>query len=185
MAAYDSSRSASPTGSARWVIPPARYWSNPVSSEVTATFLCGHQRRAVERMRRSPYGLVTARKLYGSSPRARSNSADSQKFSLVLDASRSSAIVSSGTSQRSSTSCAVPKTLRSLTCCFTLGARAHSPRLPVHGPGVRLAGAPGTQRRRQGRRDLGPPPLGRDLASAGRPPQTGPGSACPPPAPDT
>jgi hypothetical protein len=32
---------------------------------------------------------------------------------------------------------------RGLTWWFTLGARAHSPRLPVHGPGVRLAGAPG------------------------------------------
>jgi hypothetical protein len=34
---------------------------------------------------------------------------------------------------------------RGLTCWFTLNARAHSPRLPVHGPGVRLAGAPGPQ----------------------------------------
>ena len=32
-----------------------------------------------------------------------------------------------------------------LTCCFTLSARAHPSRLPVHGPGVRLAGAPGAQ----------------------------------------
>ena len=30
-----------------------------------------------------------------------------------------------------------------LKCCFMLGARAHSPHLPVHGPGVRLAGALG------------------------------------------
>jgi len=33
----------------------------------------------------------------------------------------------------------------SLTCCFTIGARAYPPRLPVHGPRVRLAGAPGAQ----------------------------------------
>jgi hypothetical protein len=32
-----------------------------------------------------------------------------------------------------------------LTWCFTLGARAHSPHLPVHGPGDRLAGAAGAQ----------------------------------------
>jgi hypothetical protein len=35
--------------------------------------------------------------------------------------------------------------VQGLTCCFTLGARAHSPHLPVHGPGVRLAGAAGAQ----------------------------------------
>ena len=32
-----------------------------------------------------------------------------------------------------------------LTCCFTIGARAYPPHLPVHGPRVRLAGAPGAQ----------------------------------------
>jgi hypothetical protein len=32
-----------------------------------------------------------------------------------------------------------------LTCCFTLGARAYPSRLPLHGPGVRLGGAPGPQ----------------------------------------
>jgi ABC-2 type transport system permease protein len=32
-----------------------------------------------------------------------------------------------------------------LAWCFTLVARAHSPRLPVHGPDVRLAGAAGAQ----------------------------------------
>jgi hypothetical protein len=32
-----------------------------------------------------------------------------------------------------------------LTWCFTLGAHAHSPRLPVYGTGVRLAGAAGGQ----------------------------------------
>jgi hypothetical protein len=34
---------------------------------------------------------------------------------------------------------------RGLTCCSTLGARAHPSRLPVHGPGVRLAGSPGAK----------------------------------------
>jgi Integrase core domain len=43
----------------------------------------------------------------------------------------------------------VPKPACGLTRWVTLGARAHSPRLPVHGPGVRLAGAPGPRRRRQ------------------------------------
>jgi hypothetical protein len=43
--------------------------------------------------------------------------------------------------------CAVPKPCVCLTCWFTLGARADSPRLPVHGPGVRLAGTAGAQRR--------------------------------------
>jgi hypothetical protein len=38
---------------------------------------------------------------------------------------------------------------------------AHSPRLPVHGPGVRLSGAPGPQRRRQGRGDHGAAAPGR------------------------
>ena len=32
-----------------------------------------------------------------------------------------------------------------MTCCFTLGARAGPSRLPVRGPGVRLAGAAGAQ----------------------------------------
>src|ERR1019366_3241513 len=32
-----------------------------------------------------------------------------------------------------------------LTCWSTLGAHAHPPHLPVHGPGVRLAGAAGAQ----------------------------------------
>jgi hypothetical protein len=35
-----------------------------------------------------------------------------------------------------------------LTCCFTLGARAHPSGLPVHGPGARLAGTAGHGRRR-------------------------------------
>src|SRR5712692_3856826 len=38
------------------------------------------------------------------------------------------------------------KTLRNrVTCCFTLGARADPSRLPVHGPGAGLAGAPGAR----------------------------------------
>ena len=41
--------------------------------------------------------------------------------------------------------CAVPELVQGLTCCSRLGARAHPPCLPVHGPGVRLAGAPGPQ----------------------------------------
>jgi hypothetical protein len=32
-----------------------------------------------------------------------------------------------------------------LTCCSTLGARAQPPHLPLHGPGVWLAGAPGAE----------------------------------------
>jgi len=47
-----------------------------------------------------------------------------------------------------------------LTCCSTLGARAHTSCLPVHGPGVRLTGAPGAQRCRQGCGDLGAPAWG-------------------------
>jgi hypothetical protein len=39
--------------------------------------------------------------------------------------------------------------------------------------GVLAARAPGLQRRRQGRGDLGPPPRGRGAAAAGRPPETG------------
>src|SRR5258706_6179838 len=54
-------------------------------------------------------------------------------------------------------SCAAPKFAHGLTCWFTLGGRAGPSRLLVHGPGVRLAGAAGEQRRRQGRGDLGPP----------------------------
>ena len=34
---------------------------------------------------------------------------------------------------------------KGLTCCFTLSARAYPPRLPVHDPGVRLAGTAGAQ----------------------------------------
>ena len=60
-----------------------------------------------------------------------------------------------------------------LICWFTLGARAHPTRLPVHSPRARLAGPPGGQRCRQGRGDLGPPPRGRGAEAAGRPPETG------------
>ena len=35
--------------------------------------------------------------------------------------------------------------VQGLTCCFTFGARAHSPHLPVHGLDVRLAGAAGAR----------------------------------------
>jgi hypothetical protein len=41
--------------------------------------------------------------------------------------------------------CAVPNPAHGLTWWFTLVARAHPPRLPVHGPGGRLAGAAGAQ----------------------------------------
>ncbi len=34
-----------------------------------------------------------------------------------------------------------------LTCCSALGAHAHPPCLYAHGPGVRLAGPPGAERR--------------------------------------
>ena len=34
---------------------------------------------------------------------------------------------------------------KGLTCCFTLSARAYPSRLPVHDPGVRLAGTAGTR----------------------------------------
>jgi len=60
-----------------------------------------------------------------------------------------------------------------LTCWFTLGARAYSPRLPVHGPDVRLAGAPSAQRRRQGRGDPRATARGRGAAAAGRAPEAG------------
>jgi hypothetical protein len=40
-----------------------------------------------------------------------------------------------------------------LTCWSTLGARSHPPCLLVHGPGIRLAGAPIAQCRRTHRRD--------------------------------
>jgi hypothetical protein len=41
--------------------------------------------------------------------------------------------------------CRAKNPARSLTCCFTLGDRAHPPRLPLRGPGVRLARAAGAQ----------------------------------------
>ena len=47
-----------------------------------------------------------------------------------------------------------------LTCCSMLDARAHASCLPVDGPGVRLAGAPGTERCRQGCGELGAPARG-------------------------
>jgi hypothetical protein len=61
-------------------------------SDVIATCLPGQRRRAVAMMRRSAYGLVKTRNVDGSMRRSRSSSADSQKFSLVLDASRSRAM---------------------------------------------------------------------------------------------
>jgi hypothetical protein len=39
--------------------------------------------------------------------------------------------------------CSAPNLVHGLNCCFTLGACARSPHLPVHGPDVRLAGAAG------------------------------------------
>ena len=35
--------------------------------------------------------------------------------------------------------------LGGVTCCSMLGARAHPPYLPLHGPNLRLAGVPGAQ----------------------------------------
>jgi hypothetical protein len=61
----------------------------------------------------------------------------------------------------------------SLTCWFTLAARAHPTLLPIRRPRARLAGTAGRRRRRQGRRDLGPAPGGRGAAAAGRPPAVG------------
>jgi len=54
-----------------------------------------------------------------------------------------------------------------------LGARAHSSCVSVHGPRVRLAGAPYQERCCQGSRDPGAPARGRDLAPDGRPPEAG------------
>ena len=48
-------------------------------------------------------------------------------------------------SPHSGVPCSMPKPRAGLTCCFTLGACARSPHLPVHGPDVRLAGAAGAQ----------------------------------------
>ena len=62
---------------------------------------------------------------------------------------------------------------RGLACCYILGAHADPSRLPVHGPGARLADAPGAQRRRQGRGDLDPPARGRGATAAGPPPEAG------------
>jgi hypothetical protein len=56
---------------------------------------------------------------------------------------------------RSRRVCRAENPVQGLNCCFTVGARADPSRLPLHGPGVRLARAPGSQRRRQGRGDLG------------------------------
>jgi len=54
-----------------------------------------------------------------------------------------------------------------LTCWSTLGAHAHTTHLRVHDPGVQLAGAPGAQRRREGRGDTGAAARGRGLAPTG------------------
>jgi len=50
-----------------------------------------------------------------------------------------------GAAERCLSRCPVPcqNLAQGPTCCFMLGARAHSPHLPVHGPGARLAGALG------------------------------------------
>ena len=63
---------------------------------------------------------------------------------LIADLMKAGKRAETGLSQRVITLCRA-KTLRGLTCCFTLGARANPSRLPLHGPGVRLAGAPGAQ----------------------------------------
>ena len=60
-----------------------------------------------------------------------------------------------------------------LTSASTLGTRAHSPRLPVHGPVVRLAGAPRAEQHLKGRGDLGPAARGCGPAPSGRPPEAG------------
>ncbi|HET9975349.1 MAG TPA: helix-turn-helix domain-containing protein [Streptosporangiaceae bacterium] len=65
----------------------------------------------------------------------------------------------------------MPESARGLACCFTIGAHAHPPHLPAHGPGVRLASAAGAGRCRQGRGDPGPSARGRSPAPPGLPPE--------------
>src|ERR1019366_5154645 len=60
-----------------------------------------------------------------------------------------------------------------LTSASTRGTRALSPRLPAHGPVVRLAGAPRAKRCLEGRGDPGFAARGRGLAPSGRPPEAG------------
>jgi hypothetical protein len=70
------------------------------------------------------------------------------------------------------------ETLRMGLTWFTLGARAHPTRLPVHSPHARLVRPPGGQRRGQRRGDLDSSPRGRGAAAAGRPAETGLGGPC-------
>src|SRR5262249_3627896 len=60
-----------------------------------------------------------------------------------------------------------------LTWTSTLGTRALPPRLPAHGPVVRLAGAARAQRCIQRRGDLGAAARGSGPAPPGRPPEAG------------
>jgi hypothetical protein len=61
--------------------------------------------------------------------------------------------------------CAVPKPCAESDLLLYVGARAHPSRLPVHGPDVRLAGALGAERCRQG---CGDPRAAAPDSAAGR-----------------